>query len=42
MVVILGSQGAVVRMVKNDWVVRRYSGLKARLQSVFSSMDADA
>jgi len=41
MVVLLGSQGAITRMVKNDWVVRRYSGLKMRLQAVFAEVEKD-
>ncbi len=41
MAVILGSQQAVARMVRNDWVARRYSGLRLRLQAVFAEYARD-
>ena len=41
MAVIVGSRNAVARMVRNDWVARRYSGLRIRLQAVFREYEKD-
>jgi len=41
MAVILGSRYAIERMVENNWVARRYSGLKRRLQEAFREVTSE-